>query len=291
MTITSLDLAFVEQAAKLLEHSSFLMRVSTFLGRPIEAATERLPDKARSLITQSVDKALKGSLRMAVSTLEGGNQESTARSSQRTPTTKKWVHTAAAMGLGAVSGAAGGWSLVLELPVTTTVMMRSMAAMAQAANFNPRDPEIALEILSVFAYGSPMVKRGINSPAESTFFADRAALKMLIKESASYVAGKSVRQVLTSLDVGGAPRLLEFMSILSRRMNFVVSEKFLAQGLPIIGAAGGAMLNGLFNDYYSNVAYYVFGLRRLELLYGPEAIRQAYEDAAARLKIDTNPIT
>ena len=146
MTITSLDLAFVEQAAKMLEHSSFLMRVSTFLGRPIEAATERLPDKARSLITQSVDKALKGSLRMAVSTLAGGNQESATTSSQSTPTTKKWVHTAAAMGLGAVSGAAGGWSLVLELPVTTTVMMRSMAAKAQAGEIpkvfgDSADPE------------------------------------------------------------------------------------------------------------------------------------------------------
>jgi hypothetical protein len=55
-----------------------------------------------------------------------------------------------------------------------------------------------------------------------------------------------------------------------------VSEKAMAQALPIVGAAGGALINTLFIDHFQDVGRGHFIVRRLERAYDPELIRREY---------------
>jgi hypothetical protein len=50
----------------------------------------------------------------------------------------------------------------------------------------------------------------------------------------------------------------------------------MAQGVPVIGALGGATINVLFADHFQDVARGHFAVRRLERKYGNEAVRTAY---------------
>jgi EcsC protein family len=278
------DRRFVQAAVEVLEKPSFIMKASAYLGRPISALTARIPDRIQGVIQRGVDKALTTGLRVAVASLNDADTKVAHGSEVKS---RKWGHTAAAMGLGAVSGLTGGWALVLELPVTTTLMMRSIAAMAQGAGFDPADPQTALEILTVFAYGSPTARADVGS-GDGTFYMQRAALDALVRDGAKFIAGKSAAQVLAAVENGAAPRLIELLARIASRMNLLVGEKFIAQSMPLLGAAGGAAINGMFNDYYSNIAYYAFGLKQLEKKYGQAAVREAYE-AAARRQLSPSP--
>jgi hypothetical protein len=48
--------------------------------------------------------------------------------------------------------------------------------------------------------------------------------------------------------------------------------------VPIAGAVGGATLNAYFANFFNQVAYYHFGLRRLERMYGEEVVQNIYRE-------------
>jgi EcsC family protein len=58
----------------------------------------------------------------------------------------------------------------------------------------------------------------------------------------------------------------------------VVSEKTAAQLVPVIGAAGGALINTIFIAHYQDMARGHFMVRRLEKIHGSEPVRIAYEN-------------
>ena len=47
--------------------------------------------------------------------------------------------------------------------------------------------------------------------------------------------------------------------------------------IPLIGAAGGALINTIFIDHFQNMARGHFIIRRLERLYDKDLIRQEYD--------------
>jgi hypothetical protein len=47
--------------------------------------------------------------------------------------------------------------------------------------------------------------------------------------------------------------------------------------VPVIGAAGGALINTLFIGHYQDMARGHFIVRRLEKTYGTEPVRAAYD--------------
>ena len=55
-----------------------------------------------------------------------------------------------------------------------------------------------------------------------------------------------------------------------------LSEKAAAQAIPIVGAAGGAVINLLFIDHFQTMARGHFTVRRLERQHGVDAVREAY---------------
>jgi hypothetical protein len=74
------------------------------------------------------------------------------------------------------------------------------------------------------------------------------------------------------------------VSQIAARFGIVVSQKFAAQAIPLVGAAGGAAINYAFVDHFQSIARGHFAVRRLERIYGAEMVRAEYE----RLRLELN---
>jgi hypothetical protein len=75
----------------------------------------------------------------------------------------------------------------------------------------------------------------------------------------------------------GAPAIVRFITQLATRFGVNVSEKVAAQAVPVIGAAGGVVINVLFIDHFQEMARGHFIVRRLERTYDPQLVRAEYE--------------
>jgi hypothetical protein len=76
-----------------------------------------------------------------------------------------------------------------------------------------------------------------------------------------------------------APALLRLTASIAARFGVPVTEKVMAQSVPIIGAAGGAAINVLFIKHFQDVARGHFIVRRLEETYGGARVQQEYARA------------
>lgn len=242
-------------AKDLLENPSLAARVAGALGKPIEKSLGALPPGAGEAIANVTRKSLDAAVNFAVSSLDERRRESF-----------DWGHKLAVAATGAAGGMLGLPALAVELPVSTTIMLRSIADIARSEGESIRSPESKLACIEVFALGGRLAT---DDAAESAYFAVRLALAKALTEAAEHLAGRGVTG-------GGVPAMVRFVSQVAVRFGVPVSEKVVAQSLPVIGAAGGALLNTLFIDHFQDMARGHFIVRRLERGYGREAVRVAY---------------
>jgi hypothetical protein len=178
------------------------------------------------------------------------------------------LHKVAVATSGAIGGAFGLAALGVELPISTGLILRSIADIAASEGENPRHLDTKLACLTVFALGSPKDRR--DDAAESGYFAARTALAGAVTEAAKHLAQKGLTK-------GGGPALVRLISLITARFGIVVSEKTAAQLIPVIGAAGGALINTIFIGHYQDMARGHFIVRRLEKIHGEEPVREAYD--------------
>ncbi|HEY0760631.1 MAG TPA: EcsC family protein [Acidisarcina sp.] len=254
------DQLALQQAVDRLEHQSFAMNIASRAGRPIESMMRLLPAGTQTLVGTAVNKALERCLRVALTGAASGRIGS--YTAPRNHTHKL---------LTAATGAAGGFfglaGFAAELPVTTTLMLHSIAEIARSQGEDLSRPEGALACLEVLAF-SPDSRSA--DPIESAYYATRAALAQATREAASYIAEKGLVK-------RGAPALLQFLSKIAARFGIEVTEKAAAQLVPIAGAVGGAAVNLMFTSHFQRLAEGHFAIRRLERTYGSETVRQEYE--------------
>jgi NAD(P)-dependent dehydrogenase (short-subunit alcohol dehydrogenase family) len=263
-TLASQDLADLRAAAANLEGNSLAITLANKIGMPVEAMMRFLPDRAQASIATAVDRALEQCLRVALAFNHGPGGSRFSRRS----------HTFATAVTGAVGGFFGLAGLAVELPVTTTVMLHSIAGIAASQGEDLSQPESELACLEVLALG-PDGHRG--NAHESAYYATRAALAQVTREAAAYVAQKGLAKE-------SAPALISFLSKIAGRFGLEVSEKAAAQLIPVVGAAGGLALNVLFTHHFQRLAQGHFTIRRLERKYGPELIRREYDLVRPPLK-------
>jgi hypothetical protein len=75
----------------------------------------------------------------------------------------------------------------------------------------------------------------------------------------------------------GAPFLVRFLTQIASRFGVVVSQKVAAQAVAVIGAVGGAAVNLAFIEHFQDIARGHFTVRRLERIYGVDAVRAEYD--------------
>src|SRR5205823_10735729 len=245
------DLAELRSAVEALERPSLAARLANMAGKPIELIEHALPATASQAITGAVSKALEVALQVALRTM----QRRALPGSQR-------FHKALATASGAVGGAFGLATLPLELPVSTIIILRSIAEIARSEGEDLSDPEAALSCVQVFALGG----RTGSGDFEGGYFAVRGMLAKSVTEAARYIAQRGILEE-------GAPVLVRFLSQVASRFGIVVTQKLGAQAIPVIGALGGAAVNYAFIEHFQEVARGHFLIRRLERRHGQGLVR------------------
>lgn len=251
------DLDDLKYAKSLLENPGLAAKITSALGAPIEKGFDLLPKGWHDLVDKSTRKALEISVHSAILTLNTRQkQESTNR-----------FHKLMAAGIGAAGGFWGLPALTIELPLSTTVMLRSIADIARSEGHNLDDPQVKVGCLEVFAFGGPA---RADDAVETGYFTVRTALAKAVNDAARFVAAKGLAE-------GSAPALVRLITQIASRFGVQVTEKIAAQSIPLLGAAGGAVINTLFIDHFQAMARGHFIVLRLEGKYGQETVRELYE--------------
>jgi EcsC protein family len=260
-SLSEADLAALAVAVRQLERPGLAGRLTALAGRPVELIGRRLPTGASAVVARATGLALDRALKVALYSLHG----------QR-PRGGRRLHSALASASGAVGGAFGLAALAVELPVSTTIMLRAIAAIARDEGEDLGDPLTGLACLEVFALGGPSDE----GEAETGYFAVRGLLAEALVGAGNLLGRGGVLGQ-------GAPYLVRFMVQVAARFGIVVSQKVAAQAVAIVGAVGGAAVNLAFTEHFQEVARGHFAVRRLERAYGAAPVRAEYERLKAAL--------
>ena len=242
-----------------LEQLPLAIRLANAVGRPLEALSVGLPKGITGRVMDVAGRSLSLGMCVALSTVRQGP----------TGSAQLRRHRIVVGSTGAVGGFFGAAGLPLELPFTTVVMLRAIAGVAREEGEDMADPRVALECLGVLAHGGPSPH---DDATETSYYAVRAALAPGIRQAAEYVS----RHVAGDLPRHAASLLLRVLQPLVARFGQAAVQKAIAQSVPGVGAAAGAAVNVAFIGHFQSVAQGHFAVRRLERLYGREAVREAY---------------
>ncbi|MEE8311423.1 MAG: EcsC family protein [Candidatus Binatia bacterium] len=257
MALSKEELLDLRYAKSLLEDPSLAAKITGTLGVPIEKGFELLPEGWRTRVGAAVRVSLERALDAAVFSIRASSERRSF----------DLAHKIAVGATGAAGGVFGLTALAVELPVSTSIMLRSIAAIAGSEGHDVADLRTRLDCLEVFALGAPSPA---DDAADSGYFAARAALGQVVADATRYVAKHG-------LAAKNAPALVRLIAAIAGRFGIVVSEKAAAQAVPVIGAAGGALVNTLFMDHFQDVAHGHFIIRRLDRIHGEDAVQAAYE--------------
>ena len=200
------------------------IQVLNVLGGQAENLLDRLPNTVRNRLGEATERALVVALDAAQS------------SRKAVPDQAGWLNTAVATAMGAAGGFGGLPSAMVELPVTTTVLLRSIQGVAAENGFDPDHENVRFDCLRVFGSAGPLSHD------------DGADLGFL-----------SVRLALT----GGA--MQKMIATVAPRLGAALGQKLAAQTVPVLGAVAGAATNYAFTNYYQQMAHVHFALRRLAI--------------------------
>jgi hypothetical protein len=244
--------AELARAVGQLEDVSLAARLAALVGQPVEALKSRLPRPVQGALDGAVRRALSTAMKTALKT-------DPARTPG--PVDATWFHRGMAAATGAAGGAFGLPGTLLELPISTTVLLRQVAAIAAENGEDLSRPEIAAECLKVFALGGRDTR---DDAAESGYFAVRLALAEALKGA----VGRGISGVL----------LPGFLGTIAARFGGPVALKLSAQAAPVIGAAAGAAVNLAFLEHFRGIGQGHFTVRRLEREHGADLVKAAYAE-------------
>ncbi|MFM2342636.1 MAG: hypothetical protein RLZZ592_2289 [Pseudomonadota bacterium] len=259
------DFEDLRTAVRLLEAPSLTVRIANLAGTPLDALMRRLPSGARERIDALVHAALHKAVDAALWSLAG-------RAATGAPSNR--LHKALAATAGAVGGAFGLGALAVELPVTTTLMLRSIADIARSEGFDLNDPETRQACLEVLAFGGPSDR---DDAAESGYYAARSFMAEATQALAKELTSLAARRAAHAAPGPAGSVLARVIEVVASRFGLVITEKFAAQAVPILGGLAGATLNTLFTDFYQDTARGHFIVKRLERQHGAQEVRAQYE--------------
>lgn len=175
------DVESLKMAHRLLENPGWIARVSNMIGTPIETGLKELPKNVSDTITDAVEKAIHAALNVAIKTMDSDDPAVKVE----LPNASNWWHKAAAAASGAVGGAFGLAAIAIELSVSTTIMMRSIADIARSEGEKLTECDAQLECVSVLALGG---NGKDDDGAEVGYFAVRQAMAAAVTDAATYLA-------------------------------------------------------------------------------------------------------
>lgn len=255
--LTPADLDRLRWATRHLEHPSLAARLMSIAGTPIEIAVKLLPRPLYRQVRAAADAVIGQAMEIAASSLRH----------DREADPRNGLYRGLAAGSGAIGGFFGVYGLLIDLPIATTLMLRSIAEIARSEGEDLHSAEARMACLEVFALGG---RSESDDAAEAGYYGIRLALALPVTQAARHIAEYGVSRP-------GAPVIVELIEAIAARFGVVVSEKAAAQLVPLLGAAGGAAINLVFMSHYQEMARGHFVVRALERRYGRELVQSSYQ--------------
>ena len=252
MDFSDVDRAAPTAAIKRLEEPGLAGKMTTLAVRPAEFMARALPRPAASMVAKAAEAALTRALDIALFSLRDHRLIA-----------GRVVHSALASASGAVASP--------RCPSSCRYQPRSCCARS------PKSPAKKGKTLLILAPGSPVSKSsrwgstGLAAPdgAEGGYFALRVLLARGLALAADTLVHKGTAHSSFAL-------MHRALAPIVARFTAVVSQKLAFQGVAVIGAIGGAVVNLAFIEQYYGLARGHFTVRRLERVYGAEAVRAEY---------------
>lgn len=230
-------------ARKLRTANGPLMRFMNRMGHSLEDQARLLPAPLRDGLGAMTERLL-------AETYTGAARIGALRA---VPKAGSRLHRTLAALAGAAGGAAGLGSAVLELPATVALIFGAMQKAAVEQGYDPASEEVRKTCLDVLGSGGPgSWDDGVNA----SFLGARLSL-----------SGTALNAILARV----APRF-----------GVVLGQKLASQIVPVLGAAAGAGVNYAFMDHYQQMAQVRFGLKRLAVTHGEDAVIAAFRLEMAR---------
>lgn len=233
-----------------------LLRLTALFGRRIEALSnsifhtgERLGGAAWKELAQRARETVEDTLWASYSYATFGLDAVPNIIRPKRPRNNA-LHRLATTASGAASGFVGLPGVFFDIPFTTTAILRSIAQIARDSGEDITTEDARRACLEVLAFGGPGPQDDEN-------------------ELGYWVTRLGVNHLTVTL----------LIRSVASRFSLVLSEKFMAQAVPVAGAITGGALNYAFTEYYQNMAQVHFCLRALERRTGQSAaVRQCFED-------------
>ena len=200
------------------------LQLLNLLGGQVEGLIDSLPMTLRDQLGSATEAALRTALDAAL------------ESRRAVPDQAGWLNTVVATAMGAAGGFGGMTSSLLELPVTTTILLRAIQGAATEQGFDPDLESVRFDCIKVIGSAGPL---SYDDGADLGFLSARLAL-----------SGTNVQRLIVTV----VPKLAT-----------ALGQKLAAQTIPILGAIAGATTNYVYINYYQEMAFVQFRLRRLAL--------------------------
>jgi hypothetical protein len=241
-------------AKSLLENPGLAARLANAIGAPLDRGFAMLPKDWSAKIHEAAQSALKRALELALGTMERSGPTKAS----------ELFHKVLVGASGGIGGAFGLAAIPIELPISTSIMLRSIADIARSEGHDVATVPIQLACLEVFALGG---RSHSDDAAESTYWLVRAGLSKAVSDATLYLSRSGLAE-------RGAPAIVRMISAIASRFGVIVSEQVAAKAIPVVGAIGGSMINVLFMDHFQDMARGHFIVKRLEAKYGVERVEE-----------------
>ncbi|MFT4986692.1 MAG: hypothetical protein ACI81Y_000756 [Glaciecola sp.] len=261
--ISQEDLEELKKAKQLLENPGLTAKLTNLIGSPIENAINKLPKSVNTKIGSVTQSALMKATEAAVFTVKDKPGKESANR----------LHKLGVAVTGGVGGFFGITALAVELPLSTTIMLRSISEIARSHGESINEIDTKLACLQVFTLGG---KNKSDDGVESGYYVVRSFLSNTISKS----AGMFVKEGTTK----SATLLMKFISVIAEKFSIQITEKVAAQSIPVIGAAGGAIINTVFMDHFQDMATGHFIVRKLDRKYGESYVKELYQNMSSSLQ-------
>ncbi|MEO8512280.1 MAG: EcsC family protein [Ignavibacteria bacterium] len=250
------ELAELKKAKKLLENPNLAIKITNYIGIPIEKAMKLLPEKAHLMISKASREALLKALEYSMMTIIDNQKIKTSKRLNKVLTTIS----------GGIGGAFGLAAIPIELPVSTMLILKSIAEIAKSEGHDINTIETKLNCLEVFALGG---NSKTDDASDNSYWVMRSVLAKEISNAAKYLGQKGLAKE-------SAPAVIKLINKLVARYSLIITEEVAAKAVPILGAVSGAGINIIFMHHFQKMAEGHFIVRRLEKKYGESEVKEAY---------------
>ncbi len=263
------DLETIKKAKASMEDIGLLMQGLNKLGGTIETGIKIIPLKQQLWLQTHIDKILMTLVKSNLTTMQKGKSFK-----KPSPIVYKSLVTATGVVSGALGATTGIGTAIFasELALSTKFIMRSIMDIARSEGEDIYDLETQLSCLQVFALGGDSKD---DDGLETSYYTSRMVLDNAIKGAGSYISKNGISG-LNKLLLNSTNPLVKLISSVASRFTVQVSEKFIAQAVPLIGAAGGGSVNYIFINHFQKMAKAHFTIRRLERKYNRKLVETAY---------------